>query len=151
MTRRRDVLALIMIYVLAVAIYLFLATRGVQLPLSPKQLNAVWVCFLIQSVTLFISSYYVWKANIVKTKKQPEYLLDFPDSMIFLLATPSFIPFIIAFSLVNTSESILSNSLSILISLLPIIGFIFVAPIIVEGIALFLSSKYTKIKTKKER
>lgn len=146
MTRRRDLFIPLSIYGLSLLLYFILNSLVLKIPFSANDMKVIYISIGIQTLLLFISSFYVWRANIVKTKAMPEYLIDFPDSTIYLLLTPILIVFVKTVPFIEQSSSLLNTVLLITPIVIFGVGLVFVFTILVEGIALFASSKYTQLK-----
>lgn len=150
MTRRRDLIRHVLGFIFSYLLFVVIMKYVIDFPFTASDWKVIMICAGIQSVMLAIASFYVWRANITKTKEMPEYLIDFPDSMVYLLSLPTFGIFLKMAPFYETTQPFIHHVFLFIAFLSLVAGLIFIVPILVEGIGLFLSSKYSQIKKHKE-
>jgi len=146
MTRRRDLFKQIAGFVICISLFLIFFHLILDTPLAKQDWKYIYSLIGIEFLIIGISSFYVWRANIKNPKKVPEYLIDFPDSAVYLLSFPIFSILFIVSPVFSKLSSFGEQILFVFANIFLLGSLLFIATIIVDGFALFVSSKYSQAK-----
>lgn len=151
MTRRRDLFKQIAGYLVCIGLFLAFIHWVLALPLHQEDWEHIFALLGIQALLVSVSSFYVWRANIKTIKKIPDHLIDFPDSAVYLLSSPTLAMLFITFPFFSALDGFGEKAVFIFSLMFLLSSLLFIATIMVDGFGLFISSKYSQAKKFKNK